>query len=141
MRRIEPHRLAWQALAILIGTSALVTPPAGLAAIVDPWLLYAWAGALIWTGVAISFSTLRDPVIAVAVERAAAWIQTLTLAWIIVAALWYRGMADGFGLVAYLVWITANVVRDRQIASGIATARRQAEAEATQRENAAHPEE
>jgi hypothetical protein len=118
----EPHRAAWHALAILIGSSALVVPPHGLAAIVPGWLLGWWAFNLAGSGVLGIIAPVgqaRSVITALALERAALWVQTGTLAWIIVSALYLRGMADGFGLAAYLVWITANVIRERRIASAV----------------------
>lgn len=117
MRQIEPHRLAWNALAVLIGVSALVSPPVGLAALVAPWLLWVWAVALVGSGVVGLVAPLRGAVDGLAAERAGLWIQTGTLLWIVISSLYLRGLVELFGMAAYLVWIAANAVRDHQIAS------------------------
>lgn len=116
MRQFEPHRLAWNALAILIGVSALVTPPVGLAVLVAPWLLWLWAFALIGSGALGIVAPLQDTVDGLATERGALWVQTGTLVWIVISSVYLRGLVELFGLAAYLVWIAANAVRDRQIA-------------------------
>lgn len=118
----EPHRAAWHLLAILIGFSAVVRPPEGLAAIIDRRILILWAIALMLSGVigvVAPFRQSRGLASALALERAALWVQTGTLLWIVASAVYYRGAADGFGLVAYVVWIIANVIRDRRIASAV----------------------
>lgn len=118
----EPHRAAWHVLAILIGISALVVPPRGLAALVPLWLLYLWAANLTVSGILGIVAPFRQPhglINALALERAALWVQAGTLLWIIVSALFLRGMMDIFGLAAYLVWIIANALRDRRIASAV----------------------
>lgn len=118
----EPHRAAWHVLAVLIGISALVLPPVGLAALVPAWLLALWAFGLAASGVlgiVAPFRQTHGVINALALERAALWVQMGTLLWIIASAVVLRGMADGFGLAAYLVWITANALRDRRIASAV----------------------
>jgi len=118
----EPHRALWHCLAILIGSQAMVVPPRGLAAIVDTWLLWLWASALVLSGIVGLIAPIAQPAdlgVSLAAERGALWVQTGTLAWIIVAALYYRGTADGLGLVVYLGWAVANVLRDRRIASAV----------------------
>ena len=123
----EPHRAAWHFLAVLIGFSAIVTPPRGLGALVPHWELSLWAALLMLSGIAGALAPLRqsaDLPDALAIERAALWVQMGTLAWIITASMWLRGTADGLGVIAYLVWIIANAWRDRRIASAITKSRR-----------------
>lgn len=118
----EPHRALWHVLAVLIGFSAIVRPPEGLAAVVDPVILLIWAGALMVSGVIGIVAPIRQPhglANALALERAALWVQTGTLIWILISAVYYRGMADIFGLAMYAGWIIANVIRDRRIASAV----------------------
>lgn len=120
MRQIEPHRLAWHALGVLIGLSAFVVPPDGLALLVAPWLLGIWVIALMGSGLlGITAPFRRRPLDVVVAERVALWIQTITLSWIIISSVYLRGLADLVALVVYLIWIAANVARDRQIASAL----------------------
>jgi len=118
----EPHRAMWHVLAVLIGGGALIMPPKGLAALVDPVILYLWATALMLSGAVGLIAPFRQPSglgNALAAERAALWIQTGTLLWIIVSAIYYRGGQDALGLFVYLGWAVANVLRDRRIASAV----------------------
>lgn len=118
----EPHRAAWHVLAVLIGFGAVVSPPQGLAAIVDPLVLMMWAAGLLLSGVIGIVAPFRQShglANALGLERAALWVQTGTLLWIVVSAFYYRGTADALGAMAYIVWIIANVIRDRRIASAV----------------------
>jgi len=121
----EPHRALWHVLAIVLGGSAFIVPPQGLAALVDPVILGIWASALLLSGIGGLVAPLTQPANlghALAVERAALWIQTGTLIWIIVSALYYRGVQDGAGVIVYLGWAVANVLRDHRIASAVTKA-------------------
>lgn len=118
-QRVVPHQSAFHALAVLIGTSALITPPRGLALLVPHWELYLWAALLLATGITgLVAPILRLPE-RIALERATLWLQSLTLAWIVISAVYYQGANDLLGLAAYVVWIAANVARGRQIASAL----------------------
>jgi hypothetical protein len=50
-------------------------------------------------------------------------MQSLTLVWIIISAIYYQGAGEMLGLAAYVAWIAANVARDRQIASALTKSR------------------
>ena len=118
----EPHRALWHVLAVIMGVSAIVRPPYGLGALVDRWVLILWATALLMSGalgIIAPFRQSHGLASALALERAALWVQIGTLAWIVVAAVYYRGAADIFGIVMYAGWIIANTIRDRRIASAI----------------------
>lgn len=119
MREFEPHRVAWHVFAVLIGVSAVVNPPAGLAALVTPWLLQMWVYLLLGSGMLGIVAPFWSPLMTLALERAALWVQTGTLLWIVISSVYLQGWAELFGLAAYLVWITANVWRERRIASGL----------------------
>jgi hypothetical protein len=123
MREYEPHRLAWHALAVLFGLLALAVPPAGLAALVRPWLLWLWAMALLASGAAGLAVPFQRPALGLATERAALWIQTGTLVWVIISSLYLRGTAGLVGMLLYIIWIAANVARDRRIASVLTKSR------------------
>jgi hypothetical protein len=123
----EPHRAAWHALAVLLGLSALVLPPKGLASAVPSWMLILWAFGLAASGVlgiAAPFRQTSGVISALAMERAALWIQTGTLLWVIISSLFLRGLVGLVGLVAYFLWIIANTLRDRRIASAVTKSRR-----------------
>lgn len=121
--RMAPHQMAFHALAVLIGISALITPPRGLALLVPHGELLLWASLLMGTGVAGAFAPfLRIPE-GIALERATLWMQSLTLVWIIISAIYYQGAGEMLGLAAYVAWIAANVARDRQIASALTKSR------------------
>lgn len=126
----EPHRAAWHVVAVLIGIAALFYPPQGLALLVPGWVLYVWAAALIASAAVAIWAPLRqarDARNALAAERAALWCQSTTLVWIVVSALYYQGIRSAFGLVFYVVWIAANIVRDLRIASALTRLRKSGE--------------
>ena len=113
---------AWHIVAVVLGVSALVVPPVGLAALVPAWLLALWAFNLALSGtlgIIAPFRQTSGVINALALERAALWIQTGTLVWIVVSAIFLSGMASGFGLAVYIAWIIANALRDRRIASAV----------------------
>lgn len=116
----EPHRAAWHVLAVLFGLAAFVVPPAGLALLVDPWQVDVWAAGLIGSGLlGIAAPLLQHYalVTALATERAALWVQTGTLVWIIIAVVYYQGPTGWLSAAVYLLWAAANAVRARRIAS------------------------
>lgn len=116
--KIRPHELFLFAAQIVLGAGYLVTipAPASLAALVPPWLAYAWSAGLLISGLAggaVAF--LPYSVRMLDLERGALVMSTGSLALIGGAALMVNGWRAFFSVVLVGFWAAANVARIAQI--------------------------
>jgi hypothetical protein len=128
-RQIEPYRVCFQTFALLLGLAyaVVVPPPNSLAAVLPAWVVLVWAIGLTATGAAGLTANLAwrvDVLVRYAIERLALWTQVGVLGIIAGSAIYVNGARSAFTVAILATWATANVIRDRQIASTLHSLRK-----------------
>jgi len=116
--KIRPHELFLFAAQIVLGLGYLVTvpAPASMAALVPPWLVYAWSAGMLISGLAgAAAAMLHYSVRMLDLERGALVMSTGSLTLIGGASLMLNGWRAFFAVAMIGFWAAANVARIVQI--------------------------
>lgn len=126
MGRHQAHEICFMVVSILLGINYLlvtIPPPQSLSQLAPRWVVVIWSiGLIISGGLGIPSALWRSNItVALACERAALIISSVSLSLIFIAILVANQTRGAYGAALTLAWIVANVIRTTQIKKEIRT--------------------